>query len=68
MTLSAEDARDLVVLTVGNAYLLCIADIARVEAVNAELAASKVTLDQATAATTPAPVPARRSPRSRGLS
>jgi outer membrane protein TolC len=48
--LSAEDARDMVVLTVGNAYLLCIADIARVEAVNAELATSKVTLDQATAA------------------
>ncbi len=27
--LTAEDARDLVVLTVGNAYLLCIADAAR---------------------------------------
>ncbi len=36
--LTAEDARDLVVLTVGNAYLLCIADAARIEAVNAELA------------------------------
>ncbi len=47
--LSAEDARDLVVLTVGNAYLLCIADAARVAAVNAELATSKVSLDQATA-------------------
>jgi len=35
--LTAEDARDLVVLTVGNAYLLCIADAARIEAVNAEL-------------------------------
>ncbi len=47
--LSAEDARGLVVLTVGNAYLLCIADAARIDAVNAELATSKVTLDQATA-------------------
>jgi len=48
--LTAEDARDMVVLTVGNAYLLCIADQARIEAVNAELATSKVTLDQAVAA------------------
>jgi outer membrane protein TolC len=47
--LTAEDARDLVVLTVGNAYLLCIADAARIEAVNAELATSKVSLDQAVA-------------------
>jgi outer membrane protein TolC len=47
--LTAEDARDMVVLTVGNAYLLCIADGARIEAVNAELATSKVTLDQAVA-------------------
>ena len=49
-TLTAEDAKDLVVLTVGNAYLLCIADQARIEAVTAELATSKVTLDQAIAA------------------
>lgn len=48
--LTAADARDLVVLTVGNAYLLCIADAARIEAVNAELATSKVSFDQATAA------------------
>jgi outer membrane protein TolC len=48
--LTAEDARDLVVLTVGNAYLLCVADAARIAAVNAELATSKVSLDQATAA------------------
>src|SRR5580698_152901 len=48
--LTAEDARDLVVLTVGNAYLLCIADTARIEAVTAELATSKVSLDQAVAA------------------
>ncbi len=47
--LTAEDARDMVVLTVGNAYLLCIADAARIAAVNAELATSKVSLDQATA-------------------
>ena len=48
--LTAQDARDMVVLTVGNAYLLCIADQARIEAVNAELATSKLSLDQATAA------------------
>jgi len=47
--LTAEDARDLVVLTVGNAYLLCIADAARIEAVTAELATSKISLDQAVA-------------------
>jgi outer membrane protein TolC len=45
--LTAEDARDLVVLTVGNAYLLCIADAARIEAVKAEMNTSKVSLDQA---------------------
>jgi outer membrane protein TolC len=48
--LTAEDAHDLVVLTVGNAYLLCIADAARIAAVNAELKTSKLTLDQAVAA------------------
>ena len=48
--LTAQDAKDLVVLTVGNAYLQCIADQARIEAVQAELATSKVSLDQATAA------------------
>ena len=47
--LTAEDARDLVVLTVGNAYLVCVADSARIEAVNAELKTSKLTLDQAVA-------------------
>jgi outer membrane protein TolC len=47
--LTAEDARDMVVLTVGNAYLLCLADAARIDAVNAEMATSKVSLDQATA-------------------
>ena len=48
--LTAEDAHDLVVLTVGNAYLLCIADQARIEAVNAELKTSKLSFDQAAAA------------------
>lgn len=48
--LTADDARDLVVLTVGNAYLLCIADAARIEAVKAQLLTSKVSLDQANAA------------------
>jgi outer membrane protein TolC len=48
--LTAEDARDLVALSVGNAYLLCIADTARIQAVTAELATSKVSLDQAVAA------------------
>jgi outer membrane protein TolC len=45
--LSAQDARDLVVLTVGNAYLLCIADKARIAAVQAELDSSKLSFDQA---------------------
>ena len=48
--LSAQDAKDLVVLTVGNAYLLCTADAARITAVEAQLASSKLSLDQATAA------------------
>ena len=48
--LTAEDARDLVVLTVGNAYLLCIADQARIDAVIAELKTSKLSFDQAVAA------------------
>ena len=47
--LTAQDARDLVVLTVGNAYLLCIADGARITAVQAEMASSKLSFDQATA-------------------
>ena len=48
--LTAEDAHDLVVLTVGNAYLVCVADAARIIAVDAELKTAKVTLDQAVAA------------------
>lgn len=47
--LSAEDARDMVVLTVGNSYLICVADGSRIDAVQAELATAKVTLDQAVA-------------------
>ncbi len=48
--LTAEDARDLVVLTVGNAYLLCVADQARIDSVNAELKTSKLSFDQASSA------------------
>ncbi len=48
--LTAEDARNMVVLTVGNAYLLCSADASRITAEEAELANAKVSLDQATAA------------------
>lgn len=45
--LSVADARDLVVLTVGNAYLTCIADKSRIDAEQAQVNASKVSLDQA---------------------
>ena len=45
--LSIRDARDLVVLTVGNAYLTVIADAARVQAAQAQVDTSKVSLDQA---------------------
>jgi outer membrane protein TolC len=45
--LSLDDARDMVVLTVGNAYLLVIADKARVESAQAQVDTSKVSLDQA---------------------
>ena len=47
--LSIEDAKDLVVLTVGNAYLLCVADASRVQSVQAQVNSSKVSLDQAVA-------------------
>ncbi|MDR3739176.1 MAG: TolC family protein [Terracidiphilus sp.] len=47
--LSATDARDLVVLTVGNAYLLVLADQTRVESVKAQVATAKISLDQAVA-------------------
>jgi outer membrane protein TolC len=45
--LSVEDARQMVVLTVGNAYLRVIADKAQVAADKVELATSKVSLSQA---------------------
>lgn len=45
--LSAKDAEDMVVLTVGNAYLLVLADQARVAAVQAQVNTSHVSLDQA---------------------
>ena len=47
--LSAQDARDLVVLTVGNAYLLALADESQVASVEAQVSTSKVSLDQAVA-------------------
>jgi outer membrane protein TolC len=47
--LSAQDARELVVLTVGNAYLLALADETRVSSVEAQVATAKVSLDQAVA-------------------
>ncbi len=47
--LSAQDARDMVVLTVGNAYLLVLADDTEVSSVQAQTATSKVSLDQAVA-------------------
>jgi outer membrane protein TolC len=48
-TLSAEDARDMVVLTVGNAYLLVLADQTRVSSFEAQVATAKISLDQAIA-------------------
>lgn len=47
--LSAEDARDLVTLTVGNAYLLVISDAARIRSVEAQVDTAKLSLDQAAA-------------------
>ncbi len=47
--LSIEDAKDMVVLTVGNAYLLCIADASRIQSAQAQVDTSKVSLDQAVA-------------------
>lgn len=47
--LSAQDARDLVVLTVGNAYLVVLADETRVESVQAQVVTAKISLDQAVA-------------------
>jgi len=47
--LSADDARNLVILTVGNAYLLVLADEAEVSSVQAQVATAKISLDQAIA-------------------
>jgi outer membrane protein TolC len=47
--LSAQDARDLVILTVGNAYLLVLADEKAVESAEAQVETSHVSLDQAVA-------------------
>ena len=47
--LSAQDARDLVVLVVGNAYLLVLADESQVASVEAQAATAKISLDQAVA-------------------
>jgi outer membrane protein TolC len=47
--LSAKDARELVMLVVGNAYLLVLADETRVSSVEAQVATAKVSLDQAAA-------------------
>ena len=47
--LSAQDACDLVVLTVGNAYLLALADEAQVTSVEAQAATAKISLNQAIA-------------------
>lgn len=46
--LSAEDARQMVILTVGNAYLKVLADEAQIDATQAQVETSKVSLDQAT--------------------
>ena len=45
--LSAEDARQLVILTVGNAYLKVLADQAQIESTEQQVSTSKVSLDQA---------------------
>ena len=47
--LSAQDARELVVLVVGNAYLLALADETRISSVEAQVATAKISLDQAVA-------------------
>jgi len=47
--LTADDARELVVLTVGNAYLLALADETRIASVEAQVATAKVSLSQAEA-------------------
>jgi len=46
--LSSDDAKQMVILTVGNAYLKVLADQAQIAATEAQVATSKVSLDQAT--------------------
>lgn len=48
-TLTAQDAHDMLVLTVGNAYLLVLADQSLVTSDEAQAATAKVSLDQAVA-------------------
>jgi outer membrane protein TolC len=55
--LSVQDARDLVVLTVGNAYLLCISDSARILSAQALVSSSRLSLDQANASHTAGTAP-----------
>jgi outer membrane protein TolC len=45
--LSSEDARQMVILTVGNAYLRVLADQAQIESTQAQVETSQVSLDQA---------------------
>jgi len=47
--LSAQDARELVVLVTGNAYLLALADETRISSVEAQVATAKISLEQAVA-------------------
>ncbi len=47
--LTADDARQMVILTVGNAYLMVVADQSEVDSAKAETATSKTSLDQSTA-------------------
>jgi len=45
--LSADDAKQMVILTVGNSYLKVLADQAQIDAIQAQVETSKVSLDQA---------------------
>ena len=45
--LTAQDARDMVILTVGNAYLLVVSDETRVQSVRAQVNTARLSLDQA---------------------
>ena len=63
--LSAQDAQDLVVLTVGNAYLLVLADESQISSVEAQVATAKVSLDQAVARHTAGTAPRLDELRSR---